>query len=293
MNTYNAINLSLDNVSVEVLIADQFFAETYKATLDNSNTHTHSHIELFFVGSDPLTLSTENGNYVYQNSVVAIPSGIRHFVSERKHCYAFMFKFIKKTHKNNELASLLEEYFSKDRIISISQNEKLLFYLYQLQEIFKNKTSRSQLKVESLLTLILLEVFDAWQIKFEQKQKTRSNRSDYIYIIEQTIGNDFNQDLSLKTLAKKLYLSEKQTSRFIRKEYGKTFSTLLNEKRLLVGKTLLKNTDMSVAEIINYLNFKTENYFFAQFKKKFGTTPLAYRKGKTPKAQTTEEKPEK
>ena len=55
---------------------------------------------------------------------------------------------------------------------------------------------------------------------------------------------------------------------------------MLCERRLSVAASLLKNTDMSIAQIVEYINFPSESYFYARFKKAYGITPASYRKNK-------------
>lgn len=276
-NSYDSIKIDFTESIAEILLPNEIFVKEERKT-NQINIHKHSYVELFFVGSDPLTLSTENGEYEFQNSVVAVPYGLKHFVTNRKNVYYFLIKFTNRSRESNNETNKLNEILNQNRIVSFSKNELLFFYLFQLQQTLKEKTEYYELKIKSILTLIVLELLNAWQIKLRQKEKSKSNHSDYVFTIEQLIQTKFNQDLTLKEIAQKLFLSEKQTSRFIKKEFGDTLSSLINDKKLSVAKMLLKNTDMRVSKILEFLNYKTENYFYSQFKKKYNLTPLAYRK---------------
>ena len=104
------------------------------------------------------------------------------------------------------------------------------------------------------------------------------NSTSYTTKIESFIFYNYNKDVTLKDFAKHLALSTRQTSRIIHQNYGKSFSTLLNERRLYIASQLLLNSNKSMAEIAEAVCFNTENYFYSQFKKHYGLTPLQYKK---------------
>ena len=74
-----------------------------------------------------------------------------------------------------------------------------------------------------------------------------------------------------------MYLSQKQVSRIVKKQYGCTFPELMNQKRMSVAVMLLKNTHLSVSEIAVRVGINNENYFYKLFKERCGVTPLKYR----------------
>ena len=75
-----------------------------------------------------------------------------------------------------------------------------------------------------------------------------------------------------------MHLSRKQICRIISREYGCTFSQLLQNKRLSNAVSLLKNTDMPIEQIAAATFGASSSYFYAVFRKKYGMTPLRYRK---------------
>ena len=104
------------------------------------------------------------------------------------------------------------------------------------------------------------------------------NSATYTSEIENFIFYNYNKDVTLKDFAKHLSLSTRQTSRIIKQNYNKSFSLLLNERRLYIASKLLLNSNKSMAEIAEAVCFNTENYFYSQFKKHYGLTPLQYKK---------------
>lgn len=85
---------------------------------------------------------------------------------------------------------------------------------------------------------------------------------------------------SLTELAKRLGYSAVYTGGLVKRLTGKTFSILAAEKRCRVAADKLKNTDMTIREIINEVGYENESHFRKIFKEKYGKNPLEFRKGR-------------
>jgi len=59
---------------------------------------------------------------------------------------------------------------------------------------------------------------------------------------------------------------------------GKSTTTHINLQLLAEAKSLLTNTDWTIAEIASSLGFEYASYFNNFFKKQAGVTPMAFRK---------------
>lgn len=272
------VQLNFNNLQAEVFLANNFFDPGDVKPTSTKNLHQHAYTEIFFC-IDPLEITTPTASFHYENSIVIIPPHIDHYTM-RKNVYNFMVKFsvpkgCKKTRYN-----LLQEYLFGSVINAIPLKEKTLFLLKELQLALQEDLEDTLLKINSLLTIILLDIINAYTTNKNDKGHPVYDRMKYIFTVESIIASEYTQIVTLKDLANRLHLSEKQTSRFIHKAYGKSFSEIINDKRLSVAKNLLLTTDMSVSQVLSFLNFKSESYFFALFKKKYGTTPLIYCKRK-------------
>lgn len=96
------------------------------------------------------------------------------------------------------------------------------------------------------------------------------------------IKNEYRK-ATLTELSKLTYLSEPYLSKIIKELFGKGFSRLLLEERMNRAAELLKKTDMPIGAIIHSVGYENESYFHRAFKKLYGTTPLAMRKGRRSK----------
>lgn len=86
------------------------------------------------------------------------------------------------------------------------------------------------------------------------------------------------RDGTLFELARLLYFNESWLSREIKERTGKTYTELLQTKRMSQAAYLLNTTAMPVSEIAVAVGYDNSSYFYRIFQEKFGMTPAAYRK---------------
>jgi len=84
-------------------------------------------------------------------------------------------------------------------------------------------------------------------------------------------------DGSLTELACQLHYDLYTLSREIKRKTGKTYTQLVQEKRLAQAAFLLKNTDRNVDDIAAAVGYENMGYFHRIFKDSFGVSPRNYR----------------
>ena len=151
----------------------------------------------------------------------------------------------------------------------------LLFYVKQLNDIQAEKFLSEQ-RSSSLLFLIFSEIFS------KLCEATLSSKSekhqDYVLKIENYLSSHYAEKLTITDVSKLLYLSTKQVSRIIKKEFNCTFPSLVNTHRLGVAKMLLLRSNMKVNQIAQLVGFEYSTNFYNNFKKTYGVSPNEYRK---------------
>ena len=85
------------------------------------------------------------------------------------------------------------------------------------------------------------------------------------------------RDGSLKDIAGRLHYELPSLSRLIRQKTGRTYTELLQEKRLSQAAWLLRNTERKVDEIANAVGYENISYFHRLFSARFGLSPRRYR----------------
>ena len=92
----------------------------------------------------------------------------------------------------------------------------------------------------------------------------------------------FNRKIYLRELAGLVNMSEQSFSRFFSKMMGRPFFTFLNEYRINMAARMLLDTDYSISQIGFACGFESLPFFYRQFKKIMGSSPLVYQKKFSP-----------
>lgn len=87
-------------------------------------------------------------------------------------------------------------------------------------------------------------------------------------------------DGELRQIARELHYDPCWLSREIKRQTGKTFTELLQDKRLSQAAFLLKTTGMKVMEVSESIGYANPSYFHRLFYKQYGMSPHKYRQCK-------------
>lgn len=242
-------------------------------SIDNNRikkVHTHFTYEVFFVNKGKLKLITELFTKDYEKSILIVPPRLKHIsVPLLGESFCLLFSFEKTSKEISEFEKL-----AKDNILELEITDDIAFYIEKFAEkIEKNSESEAY----HLASLLFENIFRNIRTDKVSSSKKVNSKANNIGNIEIFINRNLGKKITLKDVSKSIFLSEKQISRIIEKEYGCTFSELLTEKRLAISEVLLKNTDMKVSEIAAQTFYGTESYFYTVFKNKYGMSPLKYR----------------
>ncbi len=87
------------------------------------------------------------------------------------------------------------------------------------------------------------------------------------------------RDGELSDLCEELGTDLYTISRIIKRRTGRTYTDLLQEKRINLAAYLLSHTELPVTDISADVGYNNFSYFYKIFKKEYGVTPKEYRKG--------------
>lgn len=91
------------------------------------------------------------------------------------------------------------------------------------------------------------------------------------------ISENFN-NVTLENVAEKYHFNRSYLSRMIKNSTGLTYTEHLTHNRLLMGARLLNQTSLPVSRICEQVGYNDVTHFIRAFKKRYGQTPLVYRK---------------
>ena len=253
----------------------------FKGEIESStNIHKHADYELFFNFDGELYIQTNTNQFTFNSkTLVIIPPTVYHYTTSNKECYRFLLNFNSKNNENsNELNSVYKDIFMPGIINSYSIEEDLKVYCKELNNCFNGQLVSNNIRIICLFKILLLKISDFSNKKNILSFNSLNSKANYLYEINRFIDKNYMHDIKLIDAAKEISLSERQTSRIIKKNYNKTFSDILIEKRLSVASLLLIKTNNLIKQIISEVNFKNESYFYIIFKRLYNISPLQYRK---------------
>lgn len=145
---------------------------------------------------------------------------------------------------------------------------------YHIRNIFDsadtlhpNLCFTDQLRLDYLLRELLIHMSN------DNSQKINFRLSEIINYIHY----HYPHPLTLSILSKEFSLSESYIARLFKKELGCTVSEYVNKTRVLVAKTFLLETTMSVAQIAEKTGYTDIYYFSKVFKRIVGISPSKIR----------------
>ena len=137
-----------------------------------------------------------------------------------------------------------------------------------LKNEFMNKKYISQ-----MMGCILIEI-----LRKAGKKRDGAKSPDSIQSAIQYIYLHFRENLNLDVVAAQAGLSSNHFSEKFHRYMGATFKEYLTRVRLDYAIKLLLYTEISINDVSYFSGFNSVSYFLRAFKKKYNTSPLAYRK---------------
>ncbi len=109
-----------------------------------------------------------------------------------------------------------------------------------------------------------------------EKEPTAGDRS--IRKILQYCALHFREEISIKDLAKAVFLSQSHVSHIFSDKLKISFPDYINSLRVVEAARYLENGQYTIAETAGLAGFSTIRTFNRTFKKRYGMTPQEYRK---------------
>lgn len=109
------------------------------------------------------------------------------------------------------------------------------------------------------------------------RQEAPTNYEDVAIRSALNYINQFYKTATLTELSANMNSSIPTMSRFIKKETGLTFKQLLQNKRFEVAVKLLRETTLSISDIITAVGYENNSYFHRRFRELYGMSPGEFR----------------
>lgn len=133
------------------------------------------------------------------------------------------------------------------------------------------KKHSNQKTSQMTMALLFLQLME-----HTEQLSTDTQENDAMLSVLRYIESNYHES-SLQELADQLHYDLSWLSREIKRKTGKTFTQLVQEKRLSHAAFLLKKTDRNVSDISQTVGYENVSYFHRIFTAQFGVSPKHYR----------------
>lgn len=256
----------------------------YYTSIEEYPLHWHDCIEIIYVLKGKINITIDADSFeLYENEIEIINIDETHRIystEENKvlifHIDPYFFEKYYKDIKNiffytnstENGAQKSEEYEELRELLSMLLCERV-----QQQEDYDEE-------IEDILIKLLYHLINNFHYLTYEKEELKENMDqlDRYHRISKYIFNNYNNNITLKDIAKKEFLSPHYLSHEIKYATGYSFTDLINQTRVEESVKLLLSTDMSITEISDEVGFSHPRYFNKHFKTIFKMTPLQYRR---------------
>jgi len=149
------------------------------------------------------------------------------------------------------------------------------------QEILEEYNSVKDLKLEkirSLTDILYIELSRLYDSKITYSKHQSGNYISQLKRLEDLIDASYLREKSAAYYADKMNISTKHLNRIVQNLVGKTTSDLITERIMLEAQRLLSGTNITIAELTDFLGYEDQSYFSRLFKKRLGVTPSEFSK---------------
>lgn len=150
-----------------------------------------------------------------------------------------------------------------------------------IQGALSRQSECSEAYLESLCASLVLSIAQRFGAPAQAKTGPGRLSKARVKTIVEFIEARFSEDLGLPDMAEAAALSTYHFARCFKNTFGKSPHAYLIERRLREAQTLLRDSDLSIAEVAFSSGFKTQAHFATVFKSHFDATPAAWRREKT------------
>jgi AraC-like DNA-binding protein/mannose-6-phosphate isomerase-like protein (cupin superfamily) len=269
----------------KVDIKDSSTISAFQYTNDNFEApwHFHPEYELTYI------VKSSGTRYVGNHIASYEPNDLVFLGPNLPHCWKNDVNLTEKATSiviqwPEKLINGLPEFKNIINLLKMSQRG-LLFDNFPHEEVHKSmleiveaSTVTKYLKLIALLNILsdLPEMITLAGNSYALDLSNDTNRR--IDKVQRFVSKNYDQKIKLKRVADELHMTEQSFSRFFSKTMQRPFFIYLNEYRVNFASRLLLETDLHVKEIGYKCGYESLPFFYQQFKKFKGYSPLAFRK---------------
>ena len=156
-------------------------------------------------------------------------------------------------------------------IVNLSQREKEILF-YSFMELNQG-ADKAVVKLKA--RTLILKIFTEYFLDYEEK---KTEIPLWLEMTWERMKNPKNFIAGAERMYEISGKSREHLSRSLKKYYNTSPSALISDLRLEHSANLILTSNLSITEICFECGFENLSWFYKQFVKKFGMTPVEYRK---------------
>lgn len=170
-------------------------------------------------------------------------------------------------------------------------NASIIFVMYVCAEIVKKLMNHDDPIADQAFVAQLEHIFkcanlnDLKRSVFDALDNVRAGRPEdaeernkhAVKEMVELIDAHYMEDISLEWLAQKVFLTPTYISYLFKKEMNVSLIKYITQYRLDKAKSLLRNTNMKIADVAKHVGYVDSSYFGRSFKTCFGVSPALFR----------------
>lgn len=274
------IKITIDDTSFFILniVFERFLRSMPK------HSHGNNSYEIHYIPYGHGTVSIDHEIYeITPNTLYMTGPHVEHEQIPVKHDPMAEYCIYFKLHRNNantkKRADTVAHKFEQTHFWFGQDSQELYPLMQQIFYELEHEYTGYMIQVESLLQQCIVKIVRNYENRNQSRLRfSPSSLVDSKYlIVEESFLYEF-ETITLEHLAGRLGLSVRQTERFLKEYYGKTFLQKKTDARMSMAKIYLDDPELTISEIADRLNYSAIQHFSYAFKQYYGICASQYRK---------------
>jgi AraC family transcriptional activator of pobA len=158
-------------------------------------------------------------------------------------------------------------------------NAKMLMDIYSLikEKLLREEHHYRAEISRSILTVLLYEVAALYEHQHVIIKNKQTRKQELNMLFQNLVFRHYKEHRSVQFYADSLYVSPKHLTESIKEVTGKTAGEWIDDAVILEAKVLLRNHDISIAQVADDVHFPDQSSFGKYFKKHTTFSPTEYR----------------
>lgn len=253
-------------------LKELFMEKDLKSISKKGHYHTFFEVHIITRGHQCYEISGKKHS-IQAGSLMVIPPGLKHLVAEtdiNTHKISITFSLDEKSCFTHPVASM-KDCFSANLPERIEEN------IRYISEESKNNLMFCETLIQNSVFETIMLLLRLCGLKKESNASRKYGEDVRLSMAKQYIKDNIELNPKLCDVASYCYLGTKQLTRLFKTYENTTPALYIQAKKFNHIEKLLSDTDLSLKEISEKMNFSNEYHFNSFFKKIAGTPPGEYR----------------